>query len=212
MKHIYRYLVLCTIFFLLVLPYASVAQENESYSEGFGTAVWRGEYVPLTFVEVRAVKHVNGDWRQSDVHLYSYFDDAWPPRIRNYVDATFTVPEDADWLEVSDDLGWSGLDTQAWVTQRTATCSDIIAECTSETEVCTDRSGGVCTMTTQTVLAEIHLAGWADYPVQDIETREYRYSRHAVFTGTVAIGDHSFSLNGALGENFGDHYSEEGWP
>ena len=193
MKHLYRFLILCSALLLLVLPHMVVAQEGEVYYEGFDVGHHGGHNIGSYHANVHAVKHVNGDWRQSDVHLDAGWGGDPPWQIRYYVDTTFTVPEDADWLEVSEDLGWAGLDVEVWIPMEVRTCTPTILD--------------ECTSTTETVLASIHLSGFADRPATQ-EGGEYH--RYAAFTGTVTIGNRTF--NGAWGYNFSDQYSEADWP
>ena len=193
MKQLYRLLIFCTVFLLLALPYAAVAQEDETYSEGLNLIIHRNAPTEgLIGMRLLTEKEVSGDWRESQVSLLTSFWDAsgqW-----HSVNTTFVVPEDADWLEVSDDLGWSGLDTQVWVPLETPICPE---------------DGGDCTYLTEMVLAEFHIAGWASDPVEQIDGT---FRRTAVFTGAVTIDGQSLSIDGTIGSNFSNLYSEEDWP
>lgn len=110
MKRLSHRLVLLLVIVLAALPISAAFAEESVSVEGIYVSLNRGFTIGNVQIQLNAVKTVDGDNRESEVHfMYQSFGYS--------VDATFIVPIDADYLEVSDDLGWGGLDTLVWVTR-----------------------------------------------------------------------------------------------
>lgn len=191
MKHLFRSLLLWSAVLLLILPGSLLAQGGESYTEGIDVVRLEGHNLAATRVEIHATKHVDGQSAQSEVHLVANFggDPLW--KIRYSVDSTFSVPLDPDWLEVSGDLGWAGLDAEVSVPVQVTTYVDLV--------------GGSFTTSTIMTPVRIHISGLAN---QGVTQNGGEFRRNAIFTGTVTIGGRSFAYN-VYGYNFADQYIPE---
>jgi hypothetical protein len=100
------------LLFILLVTLAALpaAAQAPAGREGVHVELSRGFTIGNIQVQLHAVKLVDGAYRQSEVHfVYNSFVYS--------VDETFVVPIDADYLEVSRDLGWGGLDATVWVTR-----------------------------------------------------------------------------------------------
>jgi hypothetical protein len=97
----------------LVLSIAAVSYANDAYSEGV-------YFLNRTFgpnhserIEVTAVKNVDGGWRETVVHFYCH--EGFRNQTTRHIDTTAVLAEDPDGLDVSEDLGWGGLEGQITV-------------------------------------------------------------------------------------------------
>ncbi|MBK8023086.1 MAG: hypothetical protein IPK19_17090 [Chloroflexi bacterium] len=192
MKQFYPRLILLGLLCLLVFATGAAAQDTETYREGLYVNRLEGHNIGATSVEINAVKQVEGSFRQSTVHITANFGGEPLWQVRYALDATFTVPDDPDWLEVSDDLGWGGMDAEVQVPIQVTRCTDVV--------------GGNCTTTTEMTLVRIHLSAWAN---QGVTQTNGEYRRPASFYGSVSIGSKTFPYNGAWGHNFADRYLQE---
>ena len=188
MKSLFRMLLFFTA--LVVLAFPVYAQE--SHVEGIDVVRIAGHNIAATRVDIHATKQIESWGNTSEVHLVANFggDPLW--KVRYAVDTIFTVPLDPDFLEVSGDLGWGGLDVDTTVPVEVTTCEDIV--------------GGNCTTSSSKIPVSIHISGLAD---QSVTQTNGLYQRRAVFTGTVTIGSRSFDYN-LWGYNFADQFSEDG--
>ena len=194
MTRVFRGLVLLGVLMLLALalPVVVVA-EPYAFAEGIHVQFYESHHQSIN-AEIHATKWVEGNWRQSEIHIrydYAYVDG------ERHIDQTVILGGDPDWLEVSEDLGWGGLDGIVWVQQRRIDCWFN----SSGNRVCGREY-------VQTVPVEIHLALWAN--------RRYSYSngyfvRPAEVRGTVKIGTQLIRMSMqygifASGYNFTDQY------
>ena len=194
MTRVFRGLVLLGVLMVLALalPLVVVA-EPYAYAEGIHVAFNEGHHQSID-AEIHATKWVEGNWRQSEIHIrfdYAYVDG------ERHIDQTVTLAGDSDWLEVSKDLGWGGLDGIVWVQQRRIDCWF-------------NQSGSrVCGAEyVETVPVEIHLSLWAN--------RRFTYSngyfvRPSMVKGSVKIADWLIVMSMqqgifASGYNFTDQY------
>ncbi|MCL4251954.1 MAG: hypothetical protein KJ065_27630 [Anaerolineae bacterium] len=99
---------LLAIFFLLAAPMIVTAQE-EAYAEGIYFSTFFGPPSASSQIgfSLRATKQVDGDWSQTTIIISM---GGHRVRYRTY---TGVLDGDPDGLEVSEDLGWGGLDGQA---------------------------------------------------------------------------------------------------
>jgi hypothetical protein len=118
-----RRLMLLGVCLLLLVPSitstATSTARARAFVEGFYVISRETHHNSLT-IEINAVKRVDGNSRQSEVHIsyhYAYVDG------RRDFDATVLVPGDPDLLEISKDLGWGGLDTTIQVQWRRVDCT-----------------------------------------------------------------------------------------
>lgn len=178
---------------VLALPVSALPALQHGHFEGIEVIRTEGHNVAFTRVEIYASKHISTYGNSSSVRLVAEFggNPAW--QVRYSIDTTFSVPLDADYLEVSDDLGWGGLDAEVVVPVQVLTCTDTV--------------GGNCTTSMSTVPVTIHLYGLADQPV--VHSSRLVFERRATFTGTVTIGSRAFAYNGVWGRNYADQYIEE---
>jgi hypothetical protein len=156
MSRLVNRLVMCGVCLLLLAPsMTSTASPASTANTAYAKAFMEGFYVisreshhnSLT-IEINAVKRVDGNWRQSEVHIsyhYAYVDGT-----RDF-DATVLVPGDPDLLEVSKDLGWGGLDTTIQVQWRRVDC--VFGP---------NRTCGPAVL--ETVPVELHVYLWANEP------------------------------------------------
>ncbi|MCA9908748.1 MAG: hypothetical protein KC519_08875 [Anaerolineae bacterium] len=98
---------------LLVLTASTVVNAQEAYSEGVYFLNTTGGPNHAERLEVTAVKTVDGDWRETVVHFYAHAN--FRQYAVSHIDTTAVLGEDPDGLEVSDDLGWGGLEGQITV-------------------------------------------------------------------------------------------------
>lgn len=180
------------ILLALALPVVVVA-EPYAYAEGIHVAFNEGHHQSID-AEIHATKWVEGNWRQSEIHIrydYAFYDG------ERHIDQTVILDGDPDWLEVSEDLGWGGLDGIVWVQQRRIDCQF------------NDSGGRDCGAEyVQTVPVEIHLALWADRP---FTYSDGYFVRPSMVNGTVKIDDRLIVMSVhqgifASGYNFTDQY------
>jgi hypothetical protein len=103
---------------LLLVPSTTSAVSAKAFVEGFHVITFEEHHRSLN-ITIDAIKRVDGNSRQSEVHIayhYSFVDG------RRDFDVTVVVPGDPDTLEVSKDLGWGGLDTVIQVQWRRVDC------------------------------------------------------------------------------------------
>ena len=193
MKSLLRIVLFGVALLLLAFPVAALPALQHSHFEGIEVVRTEGHNVAFTRVEIYASKHFTNFGNVSTVWLVAEFggDPAW--KVRYSIDTTFSVPLDADYLEVTDDLGWGGLDAEVVVPVQVLTCTDTV--------------GGNCTTSMSTTPVTIHLYGFADQEV--VHSSRLMFERRAVFTGTVTIGSRTFPYNGVWGRNYADQYTEE---
>ena len=118
MKRLFRVSLFAFAIVALLLPISAATAEAPAYYEGITLHLGDGWSWHWYDINLRATKLVDGDYRSSTVEL-----NFSGPVTRGYgrmeINAVFTVPIDPDYLEVSEDLGWGGLDAVVWVEQRT---------------------------------------------------------------------------------------------
>jgi hypothetical protein len=125
-------LIMFGVCLLLLAPSTLSASRAKAFVEGFHVVSSEDHHNSLTII-IDAIKRVDGNWRQSEVHIRYHY--ALPIAKRDF-DATVIIPGDPDLLEVSKDLGWGGLDTTIQVQWRrvdcvfnpTLTCGPVIVE------------------------------------------------------------------------------------
>lgn len=121
-RFLFVFVILCLV--VAVAPLAVIADEgvcnDVAYHEGIfvSASIHGGKISAGSSLLIEARKTVDGDWRESVVHLRISQYNEWEPARNLDIDATFVVPIDPDWLEVSCDLGWGGLDTVVEVYDR----------------------------------------------------------------------------------------------
>jgi len=181
---------LCAISFFPVPAAASSAAK--AFSEGFHAYSNETHFRSFS-VTIDAVKHVDGKWRRSEVHIvydYHFYDGT-----RNF-DATVVLDGDPDMLEVSRDLGWGGLDAVVYVQWRRMTCTPSPHTCQPEV--------------VETIPVELHIAVFTEGPVA--ESGGY-FTRNALghpggVVGTIKTPDHQHTFEGLIsgGYTFSDQY------
>ncbi len=118
MKRLFGVLLLAFVTVALLLPISATTAEAPAYREGIAVRLRDGWSWHVYHIDLHATKLVDEDYRSSTVEL-----NFSGPVTRGYgrrdITAVFTVPIDPDYLEVSEDLGWGGLDAVVWVEQRT---------------------------------------------------------------------------------------------
>ena len=176
MKRLFRVSLFALAIVALLLPISAATAEAPAYREGIQVHMNEGYWPDQYVIDLRAVKLVDGDYRHSTVEFH--FDNNMRSGRRE-IDTVFTVPIDADYLEVSEDLGWGGLDAVVWATMHTY-----------------DASGAV---TASRVRLEFHLQLY--YTAANSVYRDGFFYRSADVRGTVKIGDNirTLSLNQANG-------------
>lgn len=101
---------------LLLLAAPSFVQaEAYAYSEGIHFFNARGYTIAHQEITVDATKMVEGSWRQTWVHVTFHGPGANPW----YINQTVLLLGDPDGLEVSEDLGWGGLQGRVYVYEQT---------------------------------------------------------------------------------------------
>ncbi len=103
---------LLAIFFLLAAPMLVTAQE-EAYAEGIHFEKRVGGPTGGHYAILTATKSVDGEWRETIVEFRFYSATKW--RVYHNIDAVAVLGEDPDGLDVSEDLGWGGLEGQITV-------------------------------------------------------------------------------------------------
>lgn len=99
---------LLVTFLVLAAPFV-VRAEEQAYAEGMYFETHTAGPNHSEVLQVTATKYVDGKWRQTLVHYY------YRACFRNQcstTDATGILYEDPDGLDVSEDLGWGGLEGQ----------------------------------------------------------------------------------------------------
>jgi hypothetical protein len=184
MHRFVRRLTLLLVFVLLgtvvVLP-ASAQATQTTYREGISvhqSSVSRVSNPP--HINLTATKHVNGGNAYTEVRLDVFYGGG-PYKTIN---TTVRLPGDPDELEVSNDLGWGGLNGTVWVQQSTQTCQDYY------------HMSGCAITSVETVAVDIHLAVYGSGNAQFDGTYYRRRAgyvqrspetRFARVSGTVAI-------------------------
>jgi len=93
---------------IFALSASLVVSAQDAYSEGIyfeNVSAGPNHSERLT---VTATKSVDGDWRQTLVHFVYRANER--THLIHLIDTTAVLAEDPDGLEVSDDLGWGGLE------------------------------------------------------------------------------------------------------
>jgi|GEM_PF-1866860 len=120
-------LVVCCL--IAIVPLTVVAQEggctDVAYHEGLVFGGVGGNNIGLYRYEIWGRKTVDGDWAESQLHVFISGPTVWDPVnleliLGVRVDDWVTLEGDPDWLEVSCDLGWAGLDTVVEVYDQTS--------------------------------------------------------------------------------------------
>jgi hypothetical protein len=110
-------IILVTLVLLMLLPLTVSAVADDRYNEGFYIYLRRGTNEAYTALDLNAVKEVRGSTSTSI--LYINYDGPGAGGTRVRIVEQITLPGDPDWLEVSADLGWAGLDRTVWMTNQT---------------------------------------------------------------------------------------------
>ncbi len=163
MKRLFRDSLFALAIVTLLLPFAAATAEAPAYREGIQVHMNEGYYPDQYVINLRAVKLVDEDYRHSTVEFH--FANNMRSGRRE-IDTVFTVPLDADYLEVSEELGWGGLYAVVWATMYTY-----------------DVSGAV---TTSRVRLEFHLELY--YTAANSVYRDGLFYRSADVRGMVKIG------------------------
>jgi hypothetical protein len=103
------------VILLIVGASLVVSAEADAYWEGvyIGRTTAASDDNPIAdVIRVCAEKSVDGDWRQTVVRFYYTAYDYNTGQYTRQISTTAVLYEDPDGLEVSDDLGWGGLDGQ----------------------------------------------------------------------------------------------------
>jgi hypothetical protein len=171
MKRLLLTLLFGLCFALLVVPVSAQDgyQEGLEVSEGYGSSFGGGG------LTLRATKVIEGNNVYTEVRLFRW-SQIWGCETV-HVDTVVRLPGDPDWLEVSNDLGWGGLDGAVWVQRRTRTYHSYFP-CTY-------------TETAETVPVEIHLNVVARSGYAFDGTN---YIRRGDVQGTVTLGNDAFTF------------------
>lgn len=108
---------LVTLVVLMLVPLV-VTAADDFYNEGMYVYLRRGHTIAYTALDLNAVKEVRGDSKVSVVYIDYNGPGAGLNRV--VINEQVTLPGDPDWLEVSNDLGWAGLDRTVWMTDQTS--------------------------------------------------------------------------------------------
>ena len=106
---------LLAIFFLLAAPMIVTAEE-EAYAEGIHFEKRIGGPQGGHYAIVTATKRVDGTWRETMVEFRFWSGTKWG--ATHDIEAAAVLVEDPDGLDVSEDLGWGGLEGQIAVFDR----------------------------------------------------------------------------------------------
>jgi hypothetical protein len=105
------------LLFLTTAGTSAVRAEPSDYTEGISFSLRRGSGIAFFTLRVSASKVVQNGSAVSQVYINYYGPGTSPSRV--LINETVTLPGDPDLLEVSEDLGWGGLNNQVWVTDQT---------------------------------------------------------------------------------------------
>jgi hypothetical protein len=178
---------------LVLVLGVSVVSAEDAYEEGIHLTFVETHHMS-THAEIHAVKHVDGNWRQTEIYFrytYAYVDGT------RYIEGTVVLDGDPDWLEVSDDLGWGGLDGTVMMQQRRKVCGFPSGSYVCGPEI------------VEMVPVTFHIAQFANAGTD--EAGGY-FTRPATISGTVTIGSnrvHRLEIGYGLltrGYNFSDQY------
>jgi hypothetical protein len=195
-RSIHRFLII-GLALLLMFSTVSTVRAGKTFVEGFHVDSYEDHHRMLT-ITIDAIKRVDGQWRQSEVHIayhYAFVDG------RRDFEATVILSGDPDTLEVSKDLGWGGLDTVIQVQQRRVDC------------VFTNESRTCGAEIVETIPVELHVYIVPNEPYRE-EGGLFKRSASAIsasVTGTIKTPQRLTTLNlgtGMLssGYNFSDQF------
>jgi hypothetical protein len=198
MSRSYNGFVMFGLCLLLLTPSIVSTGRARAFVEGLHVTSGELQHNSLTIV-IDAIKRVDGTRRQSEVHIvyrYAFVDG------RREFDATVVLDGDPDQLEVSRDLGWSGLDATINVQWRRVDCVEApVRSCSPEI--------------VESVPVELHLSLFATEPYRQ-EGGLFKRNANALnpttgVIGTIRAGNRVTRLEfGAgmtsVGYNFSDQF------